>query len=586
MSQPKKWFIGLIPVAGLLLAAGAMRQGNVEADLATRGGAKLAESGLEWAKVAVAGRDAVITGEAPEPNLRALAISAADRTFGIRNVVDKTTVLPEAKPYTLSAVKDGNAITLTGFVPNAAARAAVEEAAKKANPGANITNNLKFARGAPANLVQSATFGLGELNKLSGGAISLVDSSLSVHGRAADLPKFTDIEAKLAALPAGLKLTKGLAPGDILPPVIKPFHFSAEKTAASITLTGFAPNEQAKAALGTAATASGKSVINNLVIADGAPAGDWQSAGSKLVAELAKLNTGKAVLSDNMATISGVGALGVNEDVVKGDLKALPTGFSLVKADIDAGVIRPYLLNIARGEGAITLTGFVPDAKARGEIVGQAKKFFEGDRIDDKLVEGPGAPKDFVAVAKAGLQDLSRLLPGSSFNLSDANASLKGMAQFDHAREQIATQFRRNVPGGFNSAVEIAVAPLPPPITSSPECDLLYKDVLSRAPIRFRTASAELSEESLGLLDRLTVVTLRCSHAKIEIGGHTDSDGSPQANAELSRRRAEAVASHMVRAGIPVERLEAVGYGETKPVAANDSAENKAKNRRIEFVVK
>lgn len=586
MSQPKKWFIGLVPVAGLLLAAGAMRQTPVETDLTARGSAKLAEAGLDWAKVVMSGRDAVIIGEAPDPNLRSLAISAADRTFGIRNVIDKTTVLPEAKPYTLSAVKERNSITLTGFVPNAAARTAVEEAAKKLNPGATITNNLKLARGAPAVLVASTTFGLGELSKLSGGAMSLVDSTLAMHGRAADLPKFTDIKAKLAALPAGVKLTKGLAPGDILPPIIKPFHFTADKSANGITLTGFAPNEQAKAALGAAAAASGKAVINNLVIADGAPAGDWQSAGSKLVAELAKLNSGKAVLSDNMATISGAGALGVNEDVVRSDLKALPTGFSLVKADIDAGVIRPYLLNITRGEGTVTLTGFVPDTKTRGELVGQAKKFFEGDTINDQLVEGPGAPKEFLAVAKAGIQDLSRLVPGSSFSLSGSNASLKGMALFDHAREQIATGFRRNVPGAFQGVVEIAVAPLPPLITSSPECDLLYKDVLSRAPIRFRTASADLSEESLGLLDRLTVVTLRCSHAKIEIGGHTDSDGSPQANAELSRRRAEAVASHMVRAGIAVDRLEPVGYGETKPIAGNDSAENKAKNRRIEFVVK
>jgi OOP family OmpA-OmpF porin len=57
-------------------------------------------------------------------------------------------------------------------------------------------------------------------------------------------------------------------------------------------------------------------------------------------------------------------------------------------------------------------------------------------------------------------------------------------------------------------------------------------------------------------------------------------------NNDLSRRRAEAVAQYLVRAGINADRLEPAGYGPSRPVAPNDTAENKAKNRRIEFTVK
>ena len=153
-------------------------------------------------------------------------------------------------------------------------------------------------------------------------------------------------------------------------------------------------------------------------------------------------------------------------------------------------------------------------------------------------------------------------------------------------RDQVAATLRRDIPSGFRTLFDIGTAPLPPPIMLSPECQLLYRDALARGTVRFKSGSAELSEESPGLLDKLAVVTLRCVNAKIEIGGHTDSDGSAQTNNELSRRRSETVAVYFTQAGIPIDRLEAVGYGQTVPVAPNDTAENKAKNRRIEFIVK
>ena len=585
MSQPGKWFLGLIPIAGLVLLASSFRQGGVEADLVARANAGLAASGLSWAKVEMHGRDAIVTGEAPDPGLRPLAISAADRVFGVRQVGDKMSVLPEVKPFVFNAVRDGARLVLTGYVADAAARAAVVNAAKKAIPDAVIVDELKIARGASAAFAGATAFGVAELGKLGNGTLNISDSTLSLTGRALDLPKFADVKGKLAALPAGMSLGKGLAVGDILPPIVKPFGFIAEKTASTLILTGYVPNEAARTALVSAANALGKPVSDRLQVADGAPAGDWESAGRALIGELSKLTTGKAVLEDAKASISGVGMSGVSDETVKNDLKALPSGYALIKADIETGAIRPYTFQAMRADGRLALSGYVPDAKSRDEILNHAKRFFEGDTITNTIVEGAGAPKDFLNAAKASLQDLARLLPGSSLQMSDSTLTLKGLAAFDGARDQIAAQFRRNAPGGYTAAVDISTAALPAPALP-PECQILYRDALSRAAIRFRTASADLSEDSAGLLDRLVVVTLRCQTAKIEIGGHTDSDGSPQANADLSRRRAEAVASYFVRAGISAEQFEPVGFGETKPVAPNDSAENKAKNRRIEFVVK
>ncbi|HRQ50284.1 MAG TPA: OmpA family protein, partial [Agriterribacter sp.] len=71
---------------------------------------------------------------------------------------------------------------------------------------------------------------------------------------------------------------------------------------------------------------------------------------------------------------------------------------------------------------------------------------------------------------------------------------------------------------------------------------------------------------------------------KFEIGGHTDSDGAAARNDVLSQERADAVKKQMVHMGIDAGRLTTKGYGASNPLTDNDSAENKAKNRRVEFV--
>ena len=65
-----------------------------------------------------------------------------------------------------------------------------------------------------------------------------------------------------------------------------------------------------------------------------------------------------------------------------------------------------------------------------------------------------------------------------------------------------------------------------------------------------------------------------------------DKHAHDDANIQLSQRRAESVADYLVKAGIPPERLNAVGYGKTRPIASNDTEEGRAQNRRIEFDVK
>lgn len=118
---------------------------------------------------------------------------------------------------------------------------------------------------------------------------------------------------------------------------------------------------------------------------------------------------------------------------------------------------------------------------------------------------------------------------------------------------------------------------------SQEEC-LNRFEVLSRTgAIYFRAGSAQLDAASRPVLGEVVDVVGKCPTLKVEVSGHTDSDGSDSANLRLSERRASAVATFIETAGIPAKQLSSTGFGETKPVAANDTAEHKALNRRIEF---
>ena len=111
-------------------------------------------------------------------------------------------------------------------------------------------------------------------------------------------------------------------------------------------------------------------------------------------------------------------------------------------------------------------------------------------------------------------------------------------------------------------------------------------DILSRTGnIYFSAGSARLDSKSKPLLDNLYDIISRCPDLLIEVGGHTDSDGSAAGNAALSERRAGSVSSYLQDKGIPAHRMHVVGYGEDRPIVANDTRANKSRNRRIEFKV-
>jgi outer membrane protein OmpA-like peptidoglycan-associated protein len=104
--------------------------------------------------------------------------------------------------------------------------------------------------------------------------------------------------------------------------------------------------------------------------------------------------------------------------------------------------------------------------------------------------------------------------------------------------------------------------------------------------INFETGKATILPESYPILDEAAKVLKENPTVRVEVGGHTDSQGSASSNMTLSQKRAESVRLYLIENDqIEGNRLLAKGYGESQPVAANDTKENMAKNRRVEFTI-
>ena len=111
--------------------------------------------------------------------------------------------------------------------------------------------------------------------------------------------------------------------------------------------------------------------------------------------------------------------------------------------------------------------------------------------------------------------------------------------------------------------------------------------ILSMSDILFETGKADLKHELRENLSAIgAILQSLLTDSNIMIEGHTDNSGSADFNQRLSEQRAKAVMQYLIERGIEASRLQAVGYGLTKPVADNKTEEGRARNRRVELVIK
>lgn len=186
----------------------------------------------------------------------------------------------------------------------------------------------------------------------------------------------------------------------------------------------------------------------------------------------------------------------------------------------------------------------------------------------------------------AGLSALGQLLVGTA-DYTDGQLSVTGSAATQAIKTGVenalaAAGFTGTItaPAGSDAAPAAAKTD-----SANASCPDMVKRVTGARYINFETGSAVIANAKSAELDEILLMAKSCPEMRFAIEGHTDNRARDAYNQALSEARAAAVKNWMVERGLPADRFETAGYGETKPVADNASSEGRALNRRIEIRV-
>ncbi len=416
-------------------------------------------------------------------------------------------------------------------------------------------------------------------------AKEIVDSGISVAGRDVTINglRFAGDGADLTKAVETLDGVRLVRNATKLVDEAKPYRWSLIRDGAKVTLGGNVPSPVLRGTITNAAKVAlpDTQVSDSMTYARGA-AGELEKLVGFAFAPMASLSKGSAEIVDGVLSISGEAATGDAYRKTLAAIEAIPAALK-GKMDIQPPTAKPYTFTAEKMPGSLVLTGFYPDEKTHKGILAQAKRLFFGVEITDKMQEAQGAPVNFSNAAAFALSQLARMENGVA-SLIDQAYKLSGKALYDKAVEQMNNAIKFDLPQGFTGVSEVGVKAVEKELDAA-TCQALMTGLLGKGRILFETGGARISADSAGLLDSLAFSARSCPAARIEVSGHTDSDGDDTANLNLSQRRAESVVNYLRTAGIAEDRIHAVGYGETRPIASNDTDEGKALNRRIEFTI-
>ncbi|OCW57694.1 hypothetical protein AWJ14_02485 [Hoeflea olei] len=576
---------GLASVGCLTALAVWFEAPAVEADLKGRAQAALRQ-GHGWAQLSLTGRDLTLQGVAPDEASQASGLALVRGVYGVRTATDNSTLLPEAKPYRLTFEKGADGVMLRGVVPNDTVRAELIGILSGMLPGIALSDRMQPARGAPDGLVALAAYGLAAFTRFSTGTIEISDRTLTVRGQALNPDDHELALTALKAIPASAGSVKSI---DITPAAAPGVYgWTASRGPDGVVLEGYAPDAPTRVAIVARAKAllPGIPVEDRMRFAAGLPAGlDLAKAADGALAVLADLAEGTAGLSGAVLDLEGRAVDGAAFRRIQQRLSGpLAGGVRLGSADIGGSAGLADGWTVRRDGDGITLRGALPSAAAWGRVMDLARLKFGTLPLHDSREVADGAPDGLEAAARAGLQALSRLREGE-LRIAGDTVSIKGVALSDAASGDIARRLAEEMPAGFAASTAIAVAPVPAEVLAPSDCQAELNHLARLNTVLFETGQAVIETHSYGYLDQIAFAARQCGAVRLEIAGHTDSDGTETDNLKLSSRRADAVLSYLRQAGVAADRMRAVGYGESRPVNGNETDADKAANRRIEFRV-
>lgn len=226
--------------------------------------------------------------------------------------------------------------------------------------------------------------------------------------------------------------------------------------------------------------------------------------------------------------------------------------------------------------GRVVASGTVPDEAARAAIVGRLRELYGAQNVVDRLEVGGVVPPPNWSenMAKILTPNLKQVHKGQ-LQVNGTRIAIQGSVGNEAVRQQVVSTIATSLNPTYSIDNGL--------VAVGGEAQSLLDKTLSNRVVEFESGSATLTPLGRTILDEMTAAIKQIGSPKIQLIGHTDSQGNRQANVALSLARAGTVRNYLVEKGIPADTLSAAGSGPDQPVASNDTFEGRAKNRRIEF---
>ena len=247
---------------------------------------------------------------------------------------------------------------------------------------------------------------------------------------------------------------------------------------------------------------------------------------------------------------------------------------------IDRPDAEPVSLAIDYDGQRIMLTGVVASEVERQVLVADAVAVVGVDFVTDEMTTDPDE-----GVGAAAVERLGQLTAAMPANLSTGTAGVVGDVLFVSGVARTAAGRDAMIAVAAEVDVEADVTDAPDATSEdATELEAQLNAFVAENPILFEPSSEVLAESAFAILDRIAADASAFGGLAITVEGHTDSDGVPIENLQLSQDRATAVRAALIERGLAPDTVEAVGLGSDQPVLVG-GVEDKAASRRVEFRV-
>ncbi|MEM7670581.1 MAG: OmpA family protein [Pseudomonadota bacterium] len=558
----------------------------------------LSQAGHDWTEITVDGLSVELTGIAPDEATRFAALSTAGSVVDASRIVDNMGVVAaaaiEAPDFTIEILKNEDGVSLIGLVPLKSDPEAILSAITAVSGETSVSDLLEVADfPVPEGWDAALSFGIEVLDMLPRSKLTVEPGALAIQAVAESEEDRQRIEQRLSRnAPNGVALAMAItAPR----PVVAPFILRAvldEQGGRFDACT--ADSEAARKRIIEAAAEAGITGGAACILGLGTPSTNWDDAAVASIAALERLGGGSVTISNADVTLVAVEGTAPNLfEGTAGELESdLPPVFSLstflpvAEAEPEDGAKPPPEFTATRSpEGLVQLRGRLSDETMRAAVESFAAAQFGAENIAPATRLDPDVPAGWPKRVMAALSALGKLHNGVALVTED-QIEIRGMTGNQNAQGEIAGLLSTALNGAVTYNLDVTYRETLDPLASIPtpdECIEMLNATSETRKITFAPSSSDIEDDAQETIDKIAEILRDCQGTEIEIGGHTDSQGREIMNEQLSQARADAVLNAVMARRILVSNLSARGYGESQPIADNETEAGRELNRRIEF---